>query len=846
MPARELPFWSLPVDDVPTALDTSASNGLSAAEAYRRLATYGPNLTVPRREVRWWAIFWEEVREPMILLLVALAAAYFVFGETGEAVAVAVITAGIVTVEVWTEFRAKRAIAALDRLGEPAATVIRDGAVASVPAPWLVPGDIVYLQAGDRVPADLRLLSTGHLAVDESVLTGESFPQQKDAAPVAAEAPLADRRCMLWAGTLVTAGEGLGVVTATGLHTEVARVAGLGLRARPPRTPLQTMMRELAGVLARIAVAAAVVIPVLLWVWGRLSPGQALLTGLSLAFATIPEELPILVTLGLGLGAWQLARRKAVVKRLAAAETLGHVTGIITDKTGTLTANHLRLVRLVPFPGAEEADGELAAAALASVGYDGAGVTAPLVDPVDRAIVEVLGEQHSAVQARWGTMVDRIPFERARGFSGAVFAGQDGRVWVVKGEPERLAAGLMADVASVVDGLAREGYRVLGVATAREAAAMDGRLRFLGLLAFADPVRPEVRPAVESLGRAGVKVWMATGDHAVLAGIVARAAGIAADNMLLGTDIDRMSDDDLAARLGNGGVCARITPAQKLRIVQVLQKRGEILAMLGDGINDVPALCAASVGVAMGEGGTDAAREQAGIVLSDNSFATVAEAVAVGRSLFVSLQKGVRYYLAVKLGLVLAMLVPALLGLVPPLSAAMIILLEMFMDLAASTAMLAENAEGDLMGEPPRSTRQKFFEREFLAAVAVGGTGLALAVWLGVLGAVHGLGGWRVASAGVVQSAGFVSWMTGHVLLAFAARRKRKPAWSHPLFNNLVLNLWAAGAMAAALVVVYVSPVRTLLQTSRLSPGAWWWVAIVPAAIMVILGSIPGLFWQRA
>jgi len=365
-------------------------------------------------------------------------------------------------------------------------------------------------------------------------------------------------------------------------------------------------------------------------------------------------------------------------------------------------------------------------------------------------------------------------------------------------------------------------------------------------LAFADPVRPEVRPAVESLGRAGVKVWMATGDHPALAGMVAGAAGIVAGVMLLGTDIDSMSDDDLAARLGNGGVCARITPAQKLRMVEVLQRRGEVVAMLGDGTNDVPALRAASVGVAMGEGGTDAAREQAGIVLSDNSFATVAEAVAVGRSLFVALQKGVRYYLAVKLGLLLVMLVPALLGLVPPLSAAMIILLEMFMDLAASTAMLAENAEGDLMSEPPRSTRQKFFDREFLAAVAAGGTGLALAVLVGVLGAVHGLAGWRAASAAVVQSSGFVSWMTGHVLLAFAMRRKRKPAWSRPLFNNRVLNVWAAGAIAAALVVVYVSPVRSLLQTSGLSPGAWWWVAIVPAAIMVILGSVPGLFWQRA
>jgi len=864
--------WAEPAAEVAEALGTDTERGLAGAEAARRLGIYGPNRTERRGEVRFWHIFWEEVREPMILLLFAVAAGYFVFGELGEAVAVLVIITGIVFVEVWTEFRAKRAIAALDGLTEPAVRVVRGGEVTSVPAVDLVPGDIVLVRAGDRVPADLRLLIANDLTADESTLTGESFPQAKHTTPAPAGAPLAERRCMLFRGTVVTQGEGLGVVTATGVQTEMGQIVGLTLRARPPRTPLQEMMRELSRVLAHVALVAAGLIPLLLWGWGRLAPGEALLTGLSLAFATIPEELPILVSIVLGLGAWQLARRSALVRELRAAETVGHVTAVVTDKTGTLTENHLRLERLIPVNDLDAAVGlpALREAAWASAASDAGVAASYYFDPVDRAILEAPDRIGEAARGRWGRVVQHFPFSPERGWSGAIWQGPAGRVLVVKGTPERVlsmcapglppagpgsstaqagAPGVTAPgelaraVGTVASSLAALGYRVLGVAAGPVERDGEGKLQFLGLLAFADPVRPEVGPAVAAARRAGIKVWMATGDHPAAAGAVARQAGIEDDHVLTGAEIDQMTDEELAVRLGDGGICARISPAAKLRIVQVLQGRGEVVAMTGDGINDVPALRAAAVGLAMGEGGTDVARESAGIVLADNSFATLAAAIALGRGLFVKLQKGVRYYLAVKVALVVTMLVPAVLGFVPPLSAAMIILLEMFMDLAASTAMVGESAEGDLMAEPPRPPGQRFLDRNMLVAMGVGGLALAVAVWLGMWGAARSAAVPRAAAAPVLQSAAFAAWMVGHVALAFAMRRSRRSPWSRPFWANRMLNLWAAGAIATALIVVYLPPVQRLLQTSPLPIAAWWWVGAAPTAIMLVLGSIPGLFW---
>ncbi|MBX6377803.1 MAG: cation-transporting P-type ATPase, partial [Clostridia bacterium] len=712
--------------------------GLTSAEAAERLARYGPNRTEAPRQVRFWPILLEEVREPMILLLLAVTAAYFAFGETGEAATVLAVVAAVVLVEVWTEYRAKAAVAALEALNAPTAAVVRDGALAVVPAEEVVPGDLLVLRAGMRVVADGRLVAASELAVDESALTGESLPVEKGvgspgSAP--ADAPPAERSDRVFRGTVVVRGEGMAVVTATGPATELGRVAGLTRAARPPRTPLQQAMRELSRMLALAALGFAALIPVLLALTGGLAWQEAVLTGLSLAFATVPEELPILVTMVLGLGSLRLARERALVRRLHAAETLGHVTVVVTDKTGTLTENRLRLVAAEPAAEGGSAPA-LARAALRSVGIDprpghpvfpepaldpvragtaggsGGDTAGDLTDPVDRAIWEALSASLSDGAAGLGVLRRRLPFDEERRWSGAVWQAEDGEHTAVKGAPEAVLALCGAGVGDPdgvlrqVDELAGRGYRVLAVAE-------DGRLQ--GLLALADPLRPEVAGAVRAVRQAGVRVLMATGDHPAVARAIAAEMGLDGGRVWTGAELEGLAPDAWdavagGAVAGQAAVFARIRPEHKLRVVQALQRRGEVVAMIGDGVNDAPALRAADVGVAMGRRGTDVAREAAGLVLTDDRFATLVTAIGEGRALFANLQKAVRYYLAVKVALVAAMLAPVVLGWPPPFPPVVIVLLELFMDLAASTAFVSERPEGDLMEEPPRDPTRPFLD----------------------------------------------------------------------------------------------------------------------------------------
>ena len=643
-----------------------AHQGLTQAEAGRLLAAHGPNRARPERPVRFVSILAEEVTEPMILLLLAVAAGYFAFGELLEAVVVVVIISGILLVEVWTEFRAKRAIRALGALTEPDALVLRDGAPTTVPVDHVVPGDVLVLREGTRVPADGTLLHADDLAVDESALTGESLPSAKHVAEPVPGAPPADQPGRVYGGTTVVRGEALAVTTGTGAQTEVGQIVGLAAAARPPATPLQKSLKRLAGVLLVVALAFSVLIPVLLFLQGRVTWQEAVLNGLSLAFATIPEELPILVTVVLGVGALRLAREHALVRGLRPAETLGHVTTVVTDKTGTLTENRMRVAQTLASEGTSDA--ALRRAAFRSLGI-APSADVVLTDPLERALTD--GIQPDGVDdldPSTGAPPRRIPFTRERGWSGGVWDG----ALTVKGIPEQVLAraGLADDARrqaqAEVERLAAEGLRVLAVAQAEGTThgepTEDAPWRYLGLVAFEDPLRPEAQGAVAAVQGAGIRVCMATGDHPEIARAIARAVGIPADRVLTGREIEAMSEPALTDALATTSLFARITPAHKLRIVQAFQAQDRVVAMTGDGVNDAPALRAADVGIAMGLKGTDAAREAAALVLTDDRFATIAVAIREGRGLFASLQKAVRYYLAVKVGLVLSMLLPMALG----------------------------------------------------------------------------------------------------------------------------------------------------------------------------------------
>ncbi len=840
-------WHSLPAEEVVAALDVDPSSGLSAAEAARRLVAYGANRLVSERRLTFWSVLREEVAEPMILLLLAVGVIYALSGEVQDAVAIFLIIAGITLVEVYNEYRAKAAIVALQRLGAPTAPVLRGGRQETVPAEAVVPGDIVLLGPGERVAADLRLLAANGLRLDEASLTGESASVLKQAAPVPAGAELAERASLAFAGTLVVAGRGRGVVVATGAATELGHVAGLAARAREPRTPLQVAMRQLSGWLVWLALGFSVLVPLLGFLFGQ-PLREMILTGLTLAFATIPEELPILITIVLGLGALRLSRRQAIVKRLRAAETLGSVSVIASDKTGTITENHMALATLwlagqaEPAAAATATGGEPGRWALALGTLANEATAAPsgyLGDPTDIAFLEAADAAGLGRQVWRGAVpLAEANFDSALRLTSAVYGEPDGVLLAVKGAPETV---LPRCVRERVDGreeslsetdrqqyleraaqLAAKGERVLALAyrhlpPSQGATSLKSEsLVFAGLAGLLDPPRPEVPAAVAALGRAGIRVLMLTGDHPDTARAVARQIGLPAEQVLTGRDLDQLDQAGLARAPAEVAVYARITPENKLRLVEALQTTGEVVAVTGDGVNDAPALRQAAIGVAMGQTGTDAAKEAAGMVLGDDNFATISLAVREGRQLFDNLRKAVRYYLAVKVALVTTSLIAVLLHLPVPFTPIQIIVMELFMDLAASVTFTAEPAEGDVMARPPRDPRRPFVDWALQAGIFVGGASLAVAVLAAYLWAFA-----RGESAAQAQTQAFATWMIGHALLALHMRSERQPLLSAGLLRNPAMGIWILAAVVTVLLATAVPPVGNALKTTSLDATGW-------------------------
>lgn len=807
------------------ALGTSAERGLTSAGAAARLAATGPNRLVRPREITFWRVAREELTEPMILLLLAVGAVYALWGEPRDAGAIVMIILTILGIELAIEFRAKRAVAALANLAPLTATVVRDGTARELDAAGLVPGDIVLLRTGERVPADLRLLTSYGLAADESALTGESLPVEKDAAArLAPDTPLAERATLVYAGTIVARGGGRAVVVATGLATELGRIAGLVEAAREPKTPLQRAMKGLSASLVKVALAFSVAIPLLGILRGQ-PVKTMLLTGMTLAFATIPEEMPIVITLVLGLGALALARRGVLVKRLHAAETLGAVTVLCTDKTGTLTENQPRVACLAPLPGVSEA--ELArAATLASEPES--------TDPLDRALRDA---DATPLPADW-TLVASYPFSEQTRAATLAYRTPTALVVYTKGALETLLsptpsseeAALRARAAA----LAGEGFRVLAVGQrelprdttpTRELAL--ARPRMLGLVAFHDPPRPEVASAVRAARQAGLRVILTTGDHPATATAIARAVGLPTAPLLTGADVAALDAAGWRDAARATAIFARVLPEQKLRLVEALQASGAVVAMTGDGVNDAPALKAANVGVAMGRGGTDVAREAAGIVLTEDSFATLVEAIAAGRRLYDNLRKGVRYYLAIKVALIATSLLSVIFGLPVPFTPIQIIVLELFMDANAAFGFALEPAEPDVMRRPPRDPRAPFLDRDLRASIFLGGLCLFLTVTAAYWRVLWTAGTDEVARA---QTAAFLTWLLGHAALALAMRGERTPFRPRALLTNPVITLWTVAVLVTTLLAAVVPAVRGVLKTVPLTGADWIWTVALALA----------------
>ena len=833
-------------------LGTKSTVGLREVEAGERLASGGPNLVKVEKPESPWAIFLEEVREPLILLLLAIGVLYSIWGEIRDAVTIIVIIVVLVAAEVYNEYRAKSAITGLRKLAEPTTRVLREGREEEVAVEAIVPGDLLVLAPGRRVAGDARLVEAFGLGVDESALTGESAPIDKDPTAVLPKgAALADRVNMVYTGSLVVRGRGRAVVVATGTRTELGRIAGASREAKQPRTPLQTAIRELTAWMVWPALAVSVLVPVLGIFLSHQPLRRMILTGLSMAFAVMPEELPIIVTMILAVGGYRLAKRGAIAKRMRAVETLGSVTVIVTDKTGTLTEGRMALTKLEPLSVSRRL---LELGSLTTTLETSA--TATGADPFDLAIFEAAGrlgidagQLHHA-----NPLVAEFPFDPARRRMSVVRETDTGFLVIAKGAPESVLAcsirwsrdGKAEDldvdrrraILSIADSLAGSGMRLIALAEKTvfsrpaEQNQAESSLTLVGLAGFADPARPEVVGAIKTCRQAGIRVLMVTGDHAATAAAIASQVGIPTASVLMGADLDRLSDPELARALSTSPVLARCTPDQKQRVVRSLVTSGEVVAVTGDGVNDAPALSSAHVGVAMGKRGTDVAREAADIVLADDNFATIERATEEGRVVHSNLRKGVRFYLAFKLALTTATVLPVLLLLPVPFAPIQIILTELFMDLAASVSFAAEPAEPGLMGRPPRDPRARFMDRAMLAGLGSAALGLSAAV-----SAVYLVSWYGGASLATSQTMAFITLLLGTALLAMNMRSDRVPLFKLGLTTNLPLLVWAIVVTAFVLVAVLVPAARDLFKTAPLTIPQWG---------LVIGAAALGTLWMEA
>lgn len=843
-------WHTLSAGRVAEQLESDPQQGLSPEEVLHRQKLVGANTLIKEKKVSFWKEFFEELCEPMVLMLLVTGVLYIIWGELADAITIFVIILTLNTVEVLNEMRSKKAIASLRKLAEPLAAVRRAGSFLEIPIEQVVPGDLIVLQTGHRIPADARLVESVGLAVDESALTGESMPVEKNARAIHEEqTSLADRSNLVFSSTLVTRGKGTAVVIGTGMETEIGRIAGLAREVKEPRTPLQQLMSELSKTLVWFAVGFSVLVP-LIGIFIAHQPAQKmLLTGLSLAFATIPEELPIIITMVLALGSFRLSKNNAIAKRLNAVESLGSVTVIATDKTGTLTQNRMQVQRFEPL-SLKKRMLEIGVLCNDAIEKDHDFIG----DPIDTAILRAAAADGMMPQAiqRSVDVITEFSFDNDRKRMSILYQKNGQYRVAMKGAPETLLALCESEwsekdvvpltfsrkeqILNQVEVMAVDGLRVIALAERNipDASAalneLETDLVFVGLIGFADPPRPEVPDAIEQCKNAGIRTIMITGDHPATARMIASQIGLDGNaEVLVGKDLEVLSDEALQQACKRVSIFARTTPEHKLRIVQALQKNGERVAVTGDGINDAPALAAADIGVAMGETGTDAAREAGDIVLADDNFTTIVGAVREGRLIYENLKKGVRYYLACKVALILITLLPTLLLVPVPFAPVQIILMELFMDLMAAASFVSEKAEADLLDQRPRDPQAKFMDKAMVNGILSSAAGLFIAI------ASIYLYTWYGSHDQVLsQTVAFYAWLIGHVFLAFNMRSERQPIFQLGLGSNRLMLGWAGGIVIFLLAASYLPGAQQLMKVTTLSGAQWG---------MILGTTFLGTFW---
>ncbi len=898
------------------ALGTDTVRGLTTAEAEARLARFGPNELREAPPPAAWRRAVAQFTDPLVLLLVAAIlislAAWASDGATGAPLDALVIVAIVIVNAVigfWQETRAMRAVAALREMSATHSTIVRDGEVQSIAAGRLVPGDVVLLSEGDAVAADGRVVEAVSLHVVEAALTGESTPVDKQSHPVAADAELVERTSMVYSGTAVARGRAVAVVVATGMTTEIGAIAALLDRTEQEPTPLQRQIEWLGKVLGLVVVAlATIVVAAILLTTDTTGAGavlDALLVGVSLAVAAVPEGLPAILTVVLALGVQRMAARHAIVKKLSSVETLGSASVICTDKTGTLTRNEMTVVRIVtadgdvtitgagyqPFgdvmvdgrPVTDEdllrgvelvvGAGSLANDASMRVGESGRWEVHG--DPTEAAflVAERKLELTEEREARF-RRVGEIPFDSQRKLMTTIDhdarAGGDEPPLMVatKGAPDvlidrcthRLVGGRVvaltdehrAEIEASVERLADDALRTLAVAyrpleipiaavgdTAHE--SLENRLIHLGIVGIIDPPRDEARAAIADAHRAGIRVIMITGDHPRTAARIGERLGLdgvggdgTAD--VTGSDLSGLDEDRFATLVATTSVFARVAPEHKLRIVEALQRQGEIVAMTGDGVNDAPALKQADIGVAMGISGTEVSKEAADMILTDDNFATILRAVEEGREIFADIRKFLRYLLASNAGEVLVVFLGVLAadliglaavtsgdgpgGLAVPLLATQILWINLVTDSALALALGVDPAVDDVLAAPPRRLTDRVIDPRMVVTIALVGLTTAIA---GLVAFDLELAGGVLGGSGDLDTARtmvFTTIVLAQVFNAFNSRSDRASAFVHPFGNRL---LWGAAVLTVALqaVVVHAPPLNDAFDTVPLDARRW-------------------------
>jgi P-type Ca2+ transporter type 2C len=860
----EIIYHTLPVTEIYQHFAVDPEKGLDKNTADQRLATYGPNTITEAKVVSPMKLFFRQFDDLLIIILIIAALiSGVILKELVDTAAIVVILLLNAVLGFIQEYRAEHALAALKKMLAPITKVLRQGFEQELPAEKLVPGDIVIINTGDRIPADCRIVESKLLAIDESSLTGESIPVDKQTEPLPeADLSLGDCTNMCYTGTMVTRGRGKAVVIGTGMNTEMGRIVEL-LEQPKEKTPLQNELKKMGTRIAYICLGISIVV-LISGVLKQHSWIEMFLIAISLAVAAIPEGLPAAVTVALSLGVKRMAEKNAIVRRLHAVETLGSTSFIGSDKTGTLTMNQMRVERIA----VDNKVYNLAEALQSHSHFHELFLSATLCNDTKKTIDgKMMGDPTEigliVAAQEFGIALDKamlqypriaeIPFDSERKAMSTIHQDHRGFHIFVKGAPEVILPMCLnisiSDWQTINNNLTKDGFRTLAFATKTvqqitteiKAEAIEKELNFLGLIGMSDPPRDEVKQAVETSKQAGIKVAMITGDHKLTAENIGRRIGLLADGKVVtGPELERMSSDSLASEIDHIQVYARVSPIQKVKIVRALKQQNHIVAMTGDGVNDAPALKLADIGVAMGITGTDVAKEASDMVLADDNFATIVNAVKEGRVIFENLKKFALYLVSCNISEVLTILF-AMLANLPVLYPIQILWTNLITDGLPALALGVDPAEPDLMLRPPRNPNESILSGKNLLFVFLQGLILALSTIITMLFSRFGL---KVDDA-QVRTIVFTALVSLQLFHAFNFRVGKNFYFSHSLFANKYLIGSFLLSVLLQTVIIFVRPFNSIFNTVPLNINLLGVLLIIIILTTLATNAVHRLFTTR-